>query len=208
MNRFILVSVATLLTLNADASIWGGRKKQQAPNEQQVPTQGQGQSQSTGVQKIRFEDLRVACETPAKYHNQTAPTNIQIGCQDLQLKWVPDTGKDMSVKTSRQLTVLAYSDKYNVEAVTAILDSAPQSINCPRFKQIAEKVESMRSVTCADILAFKGTAADFCAETINGVKGANPGAAQVTDTGKAVDLCGGNVSQQAPTQGQGNQTPY
>lgn len=207
MNKLILISLATLLTVNADAGLWGRNKQQQTPTSGQqapAPTQvgpQQGPVQS-GVQTIRFEDLRVACETPAKYHNQTAPTNIQIGCQDIQLKWIPDTGKDMSVKTSRQLTVLAYSDKYNVEAVTAILDSPSQSIACPRFKQIAEKIESMRAVTCADILAFKGSAADFCAETINGVKGSNPAAAQVMDTGKVVDLCGGAVVQQGVSQGQ------
>lgn len=207
MNKLILVSLATLLTINAEAGLWNRNKQQQTPVGQQGPTQGQvGQAPTAGVQTIRFEDLRAACETPAKYHNQTAPTNIQIGCQDVQLKWIPDAGKDMSVKTSRQLTVLAYSDKYNVEAVTSVLDSAPQAINCPRFKQIAEKVESMRSVTCADIIAFKGSAADFCAETINGVKGSNPAAAQVMDTGKVVDLCGGNVVQQGPAQG--TQIPY
>lgn len=205
MNKLILVSLAMLLTINAEAGLWGRKKQQQGP--EQGPTQGKvEQAPTAGVQTIRFEDLRAACETPAKYHNQTAPTNIQIGCQDLQLKWIPDTGKEMPVKTSRQLTVLAYSDKYNVEAVTSVLDSAPQSISCPRFKQIAEKVESMRSVTCADIIAFKGSAADFCAETINDVKGSNPTAPQVMDTGKVVDLCGGNVSQQAPTQG--TQVPY
>ncbi len=184
----ILVLASILCTVTAFAA-----RNDQGQAPQQAPQQKQQQQQ--GSKTIKFEDLRMACENPAQYHNQTAPTNIQIGCQDLQLKWVPDTEKSMAVKTSRQITVLAYSDKYNVDAVTSILESAPQSVSCPRFKQIAEKVESMRAVTCADLIAFKGGAADFCAETINNVKGSNPSAALVTDTGKVVDLCSG-VQQQ------------
>lgn len=181
----LLVLVSTLCVVNAFA----------ARSDQQAPQQGQQQRQQQGLRTIKFEELRLACENPAQYHNQTAPANIQIGCQDLSLKWVPDTDKSMSVKTSRQVTVLAYSDKYSVDAVTAILDSAPQAVNCPRFKQVAEKVESMRAVSCAELIAFKGSGAEFCSETINNVKGSNPAAAQVSDTGKVVDLCSG-VQQQ------------
>jgi hypothetical protein len=203
MNKLILISIATLMAVNADAGLWRRNKQQQspAPAQQQAPAAPAQQQQEPaqvaggGVQTIHFDELKIACETPAKYHNQAAPTNIQIGCQDLQLKWVPDTDKELSIKTSRQVTVLAYSDKYNVEAVTSVLESPSQNMTCPRFKQIAEKVESMRAVTCADILAFKGSASDFCAETINAVKSSNPSAAIVSDTGKVVDLCGGSVQQ-------------
>lgn len=181
----LLIVFTTLCVVNAFA----------ARNDQSQQQGQQRQQQASGLKTIKFEELRMACENPAQYHNQTAPANIQIGCQDLSLKWVPETDKSMSVKTSRQVTVLAYSDKYSVDAMTAVLDSAPQAVSCPRFKQVAEKVESMRAVTCAELIAFKGNGAEFCAETINNVKGSNPAAAQVSDTGKVVDLCSG-VQQQ------------
>lgn len=142
------------------------------------------------MQRLSFDDLRSACQNPAKFHNQIAPTNIQISCNDLQYKWVSDSEGALSMPTARYITTTLTSDKYAVDTTTAGRPSDAQTAACPRFKQVAETVESVRSVSCDELVAFNGTVADFCSNSVNALRAANFEAVRSQDTGRTINLCG------------------
>lgn len=152
---------------------------------------GPNPGQDYTSQRLSFDDIRLACQNPAKFHNQVAPANIQISCQDVQYKWVADKDGALSMPTQRLMTSSVTSDKYTVDTSTSPLQSAQQVASCPRFKQITETVETVRAASCDELIAFTGNIADFCASSVNSLKAANPKSVTVADTGKYIDFCGG-----------------
>lgn len=151
---------------------------------------GRGQSQGATGYAIGFEEIKMACENPGRYHNQTAPTNIQISCREVQTKWLPDQQKSIAMTVGREITTSVQSDKYTVAAYTEARNGEAQALGCPRYKQVSESVETVRAVTCQDIVSYKGSGTDFCAETLDSLKYANQAVLNVTDTGRTVDFCG------------------
>ncbi len=61
---------------------------------------------------------------------------------------------------------------------------------CPQFKEVVEMVETVRALTCDELIAFTGSAADFCVSTIDSLKAANSGAVDSKPTGKTLSSCG------------------
>ncbi|MBX9769594.1 MAG: hypothetical protein K2X47_20120, partial [Bdellovibrionales bacterium] len=134
---------------------------------------------------------RSACLNPSKFHNQIAPTNIQISCRDTLSKWVPDADGAMTMNTGRQVVVSVMSDKYTSNAESGTLPMKEQVATCPKFKQVLETVETVRAVSCEDLAAFSGPAVDFCANAVNMMKSANPEVIKSQETGEVVDFCAG-----------------
>jgi hypothetical protein len=143
---------------------------------------------------LNFSDLKAACQTPAKFHNQVAPANLQVSCKNQVLRWVALPSKQLSMPTSRIVTASLMSDKYTVSPVTAPVQSAAQVADCPQYKQVSETVETVRAISCADLMSFAGTSTDFCSTTINSLIDANHNAVQTQDTGKTVSFCAGSAT--------------
>jgi hypothetical protein len=139
--------------------------------------------------KISFDDLRSACQNPSSFHNQNAPSNIQISCHNLSYKWVPATDGLISMAIPRDVTASVYSDKYVVGSVTAPVMSPSQDMACPRFKQVSETVETVVAVTCDEILAFKGDLTSFCTAALDNLTKSNPAAVILADTDRTIDTC-------------------
>lgn len=150
------------------------------------------QKNTAGGPPLTFDELKEACLNPAKFHNQIAPTNIQISCKDVQSKWIPDTEGNLSMGCGRNVTATIMSDKYMVDSVTAPMATKAQVMTCPRFKQVYETVETMRALSCDDVKAITGPATDFCASAINSLRSLSPESITIMETGHKVDLC--NVS--------------
>lgn len=150
---------------------------------------GNGQKNEPGVRSLRFEEIREACTNPAKFHNQVAPTNIQIACRDVQTKWVPDTDGSKSMACGRNVTASVMSDKYTVNAITGHVPVSPLVSACPRYKQVEESMETIRSVSCEELVAFTGSAIDFCAGAANSVRSDNKEGIAIRDTGRVIDFC-------------------
>ncbi len=138
---------------------------------------------------VGFEDMKEACLNPGKYHNQSAPTAIQISCKDVQTKWLPDQEMSISMSSSRQITSGVQSDKYTCDSVTEARAGTKQALPCPRFKEVAETLETVRGVTCEELIAHKGSAADFCAGVLDELRSSNEQAVTVADTGRSTDYC-------------------
>ncbi len=150
---------------------------------------------SLEVHALSFDDLRTACQNPARFHNQTAPTNIQISCKDVEYKWIPDGAGTIKMPSARNLTTTVYSDKYTVSPSTNG-KSYSKSEPCAQFKQIAEVAETVRALSCDELIAFTGTADDLCLGTIDALKSANQNAVTVAATGQFFNLCEARKGQQ------------
>ena len=157
----------------------------------------QRDQKSLGTKSLGFEEIKIACQTPARYHNQAAPSNIQISCKDIQYKWMPDTSSTMTMSTSRQVTASVYSDKYSVSPMTANVQSDPQAAPCSNFKQVAEVVETVRAVSCDEIISYQGSATDFCVSALDSLKGANASAVSTKETGQVFNTCDLGISKRS-----------
>ena len=147
---------------------------------------------SKPVQTLKFEQLKEACLHPERFQNQVAPANIEVSCRDIQYKWIPDSSGQFPLETSRLVTTSVNSDKYRTESVAGSVDTPMQSQACPRFKQIAEVLETVRAASCEELVAFDGNATEYCAASLDSMRQANPGSINVQETGEHIDLCGGS----------------
>jgi len=147
----------------------------------------------SGTQNIQFEELKEACANPARYHNQVAPSNIQISCNEVKTKWVADPMAAASLPTKRIIVTSVISNKYSVSPTTVQLTSDPQAIECNQFKQVVESVESVHTASCETLQAFQGTAEEYCASNVDALRASNPEAIKVQETGKKISFCDAKV---------------
>jgi hypothetical protein len=136
-----------------------------------------------------FEDIRAACKNPKQFHNQIAPTNIQVSCKDVRTRWVPDAGTAHSLETSHHVTLQVNSDKYTSNSECSNVASEAQTVGCPAYKQVIDTIETVRSVTCEEILAFPGTGVEFCLNAVESLLRDNPDAVTVQATGATFTMC-------------------
>jgi hypothetical protein len=144
---------------------------------------------ASAEQSLNFEQLRDACQNPAKYHSQVQPTDIKVDCSDRQLTWVPIVHDSVSLAASRVIAHAVSSDKYSVPSTKSPIDMPAIPASCPVLKQFEETLGVSQSLTCAQLLAFDGTATDLCAKMIDQIRGDNPTAIIRKSTGKIVHLC-------------------
>lgn len=187
-----LIPMACLL-LSVPAMAWGHRSikpTEAAPRgQQEAPSEQREQGAQSAQRVLSFDEIRLACQNPARFHNQTAPTNIQISCRDTHYHWVPSEQASVGMKTSRLVTTIIQSDKYNVSPQTAVVASPLQMAACDRFQEVADTVEIVRAVSCDDLLSFKGSAIQFCDAAVTSMKQVNQEAGARTLTGRQLNLC-------------------
>lgn len=147
---------------------------------------------SEPAKTIGFDEVKAACLNPAQYQNQVAPTNIQVSCKDVQLKWVATTDGSVSLQTAHAVTTSVASDKYNVSPVSGVVDSAAQVFACAQFKQVSESLELVRAISCDEMVAYTGSALEFCSAAAATMRANNASAIVIADTGSTISLCPGS----------------
>jgi hypothetical protein len=157
------------------------------------------------AENLSFDDLRVSCTNPAKFHNQIAPSNIQVTCKDVQTKWVADSNGTLTVPGAREVVTTIASDKYASPAAPGTVKVPDQALVCPKFKEVQETVENVRAVTCNDLVAFTGNVTEFCSGTVDALRASNPDAVKTTDTGRVLDLCANTAPKPVGQAGQSGQ---
>jgi hypothetical protein len=153
-------------------------------------------SASAATQRISFDEIKTACKNPAAFHSQVAPTNIQLSCKDAQFKWVASVDGSLEMARERSITTALVSDKYEVEAATYKVQVPTQKVGCTRFKQVLDTLETVRTLSCEEIVAIPGTSEEFCTSTLDTLILANPAGVVSKDTGKIMDLCSNVVESQ------------
>jgi hypothetical protein len=146
---------------------------------------------------LGFEEIRDACLDPAKFQNQIAPTNLQVTCEDRSTKWKAVSSTTVELSRTREIVSSLTSDKYTVAPTTEYIDVASQKATCPRFKEVMETINFTKATSCEELIAFKGTETQFCADILDRVRESNPKAIEVVDTGNEVNLC--EAKPQEPT---------
>jgi hypothetical protein len=157
------------------------------------------------VSNLSFADLQAACLNPAKFHNQAAPKNIQISCQDSQTSWVPDVSSTLSMTGQREITASIISDKYSSAAVSSAVPLSSATMACPQFKQVTNSIQVIQATSCDELVAFTGTSVDFCVAAANALRISNPQAVTEVATGQTVSLCSAAATTPAQQGQQGQQ---
>lgn len=99
---------------------------------------------------------------------------------------------------SHMVSTSVYSDKYTVSPTSGKIPTIDQVASCPSFKQISETVETVRAVSCDEMVAFTGSAVDYCAAAATSLRAANAQAIATKETGKKVTLCNGSGASKQP----------
>jgi hypothetical protein len=157
--------------------------------ESQSDKQTEAQKKGGASVNLTFDQLKDACRNPSSFHNQNAPSNIQISCRNLTYKWIPDPDGAMTMAIPRHVTSSIYSDKYVVGSVTEPVGTPNQNVSCPRFKQVSQSVETVLAVTCDQILAAKGNLTDYCTAALDNMTKSNPASIVQQDTERTIDTC-------------------
>lgn len=147
---------------------------------------------------LTFDEIREACSNPGKFQNQIAPTNLQVTCQEKVTQWLPYLAKQMNLPRSREITASLTSDKYQVSPNVHPMDVAEQVASCPSFKEVLEITNFTKATSCDELLQFKGTEEELCADILDQARQANPKMVQIEDTGRVVEFCTENNQQQKP----------
>ena len=144
------------------------------------------------TQTLSFEDLQTACKNPTQFHNQQAPTNIQISCASTKTVWILDPSAlgQSSAPNSELVTASVMSDKYSVDVVNTEVPMAPQSLACNTYKQVTQHVEAVRALTCDEVVAYKGSLNEYCGESVTALVRDNASALVQADTGQTYSQCG------------------
>jgi hypothetical protein len=156
---------------------------------------GQGQG-------LTWDQIKDACQNPAKFQNQLAPSNLQISCEEHLTRWLPYVSKEMQLPRSRYIVSSLTSDKYTVSPNQHAMDVDMQSAQCPSFKETLEISQFTKATTCDELLNWKGGQEDFCADVLDRARQANPKIVQINDTGRVVEFCS-QGEEQGPNKGQG-----
>ena len=140
---------------------------------------------------LTFADFKLSCQNPQQFQAQRPPEGIKIVCKDVRYTWVPvAAGQVRMATTPRTVTGELFSDKYHVSIEQKSMACAEAVGACSRFKEVGQKVETERAVTCDEILQFTGGLHEFCATATDQLIASNASAAQVYDTGRVMDTCG------------------
>jgi hypothetical protein len=156
-----------------------------------------------GSQGLGFSDIRDACQNPGKFQNQIAPSNLQISCEEHVSRWMPFTAKEMQLPRSRVIIAGLTSDKYEMSPTQHAMNVDMQSAQCPSFKEVIEVTSFTKATSCDELLNWKGTEEDFCADILDRARQGNPKMVQINDTGRVVEFCADQGQQQEPGKSQG-----
>jgi hypothetical protein len=147
------------------------------------------------TQRLSYDQVKEACRNPGNFHNQIQPANMEITCSDVQTRWIPVSQGEYTLPRMRKVTMTMTSDKYDVPGSARDVATPQQGGECPRFKEVIEKIQTTRSTTCDEILGFNGTEIQYCTGVLDELRNSNPGAITIIDSGRNVNLC----SPQLPT---------
>ena len=150
------------------------------------------------INNLSWDSFKDSCVHPAEFHAQRAPQAIKIVCKDLVHSWVPAEAGTVALGEDRAVTSEVFSDKYHVNSTVGVVGMAGKTGACPRFKEVALTLGTERSVTCDDILGFKGDLTAYCVSVLDSTKGANAKLENTEETGMTIDTC---VQQAKPTAG-------
>lgn len=164
-----------------------------------------GVSTASAAKHVSWADLKAACESPERFHNQVAPQNIEISCQDTQTRYLPTASGTVDLPVNRWISSSVISDKYSVATHTDSIAMAKEIAACPQFRKVEETVTLNRGISCDEVLAYVGTATDFCMGLASELRASNPDAIRVVQKEEYVTLCKASADDGRGQRGQRGQ---
>lgn len=165
-----------------------------------------------GTQNVSFEDVKLACQDPGRFHNQNPPSQIRIRCTDIENVWERGPEREVTLETARELSNALISNKFVVDESAKPIGTPEDVFACPTFRQVQRELSFERQSSCSEILQYDSLH-DFCLAASNEVQQENPDVVVERETGVIVNSCEtefeqGEVGQDDPTQDETGQDDY
>jgi hypothetical protein len=157
---------------------------------------------------LTFGQHQEACKNPKNFHNQIAPSKIEITCTDRQKNWRPSGSNKHSLNTSREITIETKSEKYDSTSESGTVPTNSFDLACPEFEEVQENVNVTFVETCDTLLQHQDGPVKYCIDKIDDLKRVNPEGFQAQKTGRTFSLCPpAELPKQCQTPNKQEQTP-
>lgn len=158
---------------------------------------------SSSAFALSFSDSQEACKHPKNFHNQIAPSKIEVTCTDKQKTWKSSGAGSHSLETGRSVAIETKSDKYASTLEAGVVPTDAMGVSCPKFEEVEETVTMTFVENCDSLLTYKEGPVKYCTDKIDGARNANPDGIQAKKTGRVLSMCPSDAAQvQNPQQGQ------
>jgi len=157
---------------------------------------------SSSAFALSFTQHQEACSNPKNFHNQIAPSKIEITCVDKQKTWKPAGVGSHSFATGRSVSIETKSDKYSSTVETGAVPSNSVDVSCPKFEEVEETVAMTFVENCDSLLTHKDGPVKYCSDKVNEARAANPEGIKAEKTGMVLSMCPSDNAQ-VPAQFQG-----
>jgi len=141
------------------------------------------------VRELSWTDFKEACAHPEQFQAQRPQMNIKITCADTINTWKPMPQGVTNLDRARLVETAVFSDKYNVAAEANQMPIDGLQGACLRFKEVTQKIKTERSISCSDVLSYKGELKEYCAAALDQVRVDNPRLIGEVETGRIVGSC-------------------
>ncbi|MCM2322758.1 MAG: hypothetical protein NDJ90_05815 [Oligoflexia bacterium] len=141
------------------------------------------------AQSVPWEEFKDRCLHWDQYEVQKAPQNIRIQCNDISVEFVPAAAGEVALSSARSVMATVLADKFYVATGAQNVPMVARAGSCLRFKEVEKNLVIERPLSCDEVVGMKGDPSDFCQQSLDIAKSANPKLIQVRDTGRIIDTC-------------------
>ncbi len=144
---------------------------------------------ATQQRQLTWDQLIQACQNPTSFQSQRQPNAIRLTCEDTQFVWENDKSDAMEIDNRRSIVASLSSDKfYVIKQETSVPVSSYQT-PCPRLKEVQVTYTKSFSLTCQELISFRGSMNDFCKSRVDQDMVSNKALATRVDTGNVYNMC-------------------
>jgi hypothetical protein len=175
MHKSTLVAFVSIAALVAATGAWAGP--------------GPGKP----AQPVPLSELKERCLNPKGFDQQVPPENMSITCKDISYDWVYDQPGTVKLQTDPRTVITSISsDKWYVLDMKKHFETQNKPGQCIRYKEVKKTLTIEAPLSCETLLG-KEDIENYCAEQLDQMKGKNPKAIVVEDTGAKTGSCSGDV---------------
>lgn len=146
------------------------------------------------VYPISWDEFKYRCsDAKDKPQNmQGKPLNIKVVCTNIEREFIPGEPGSIPLEASRMVVTTVHSDKFSVaEMNKAYSPGQKGGGTCVRYKEVERTIQGESNLSCGQILGMKSDINDYCANSLDSLKGASPKLISTRETGNVRDTCGG-----------------
>jgi hypothetical protein len=152
-----------------------------------------GPGQGKPAQPVPLSELKERCANPKGFDQQVPPENMSITCKDISYDWVYDQPGSVKLNTDPRTVITSISsDKWYVTDMKKQYETQNKPGQCVRYKEVRKTLTIEAPLSCEALLG-KEDIENYCAEQLDQMKGKNPKATVIEETGNKTGSCSGDA---------------